>query len=207
MSGGIDVGAGREQLAELHEGRPELVEHLAQAAAAIRDRNARPPGRSVPGEIPEPVPAQHVPEPVPRRDLRDLGQAPEVPRPSLARRHAGIVRARPRRLLGPLEKRKAVLELRDSELERLHRLARRDSELGADVRGRITRGVAEALRLAAPTRDDVREGGAQLVPLDADRFASSSASSSPALRGEHEGAETGEGQRLERAAVATRGRP
>ena len=42
MSGGHDVGPRREQLAELDERRPELVEHLAQPAAAVGDRLRRP---------------------------------------------------------------------------------------------------------------------------------------------------------------------
>ena len=45
------VGAGREQLAELHERRPELVEHLAQVLPALRRLASRPP-RAVPPPTP-----------------------------------------------------------------------------------------------------------------------------------------------------------
>ena len=62
-----DVGARREQLAELHERRPELVERLAQVAAERRQvlvvDDRRPPQRP---------PLEHEPEAVPGRNLGDL---------------------------------------------------------------------------------------------------------------------------------------
>jgi len=64
-----DVGARREQLAELDERRPELVEHLAQVPAARRPLDSgirRPPA------------LDRVPEAVAHRDLGDLAQATEV---------------------------------------------------------------------------------------------------------------------------------
>ena len=60
-----------------------------------------------------------------------------------------------------------MLELRDAELERLHRIPRSHSELGAEPRGSISGRVAEPLRLPPPALEDVRERRAQLVPLDA----------------------------------------
>ena len=77
-----DVGPRREQLAELDERRAELVEHLAQVLAALRrrcpsssvDGVGRPGSRSV-----RLVALEEVAEAVPDRDLRDLGDAPEVP--------------------------------------------------------------------------------------------------------------------------------
>ena len=75
-----DVGPRREQLAELHERRPELVEHLAQVDAARGgglglDRGALAPGQQV-GQL---VLLEEVAEPVTDGHLGDLGQAPEVP--------------------------------------------------------------------------------------------------------------------------------
>ena len=86
---GHDVGARREQLAELDERRPELVEHLAQVASALRAL-AVPHRREllVPGqEVGQPVALEEVAEPVPDRDLRDLAQAAEIALLLRARRH------------------------------------------------------------------------------------------------------------------------
>jgi hypothetical protein len=77
-----DVRAGREQLPELDERRTELVEHLAQVLAPrgpaglglqARHRRARP--RQQVGQL---VGLEEVAEPVPDRDLGDLGHAPEA---------------------------------------------------------------------------------------------------------------------------------
>ena len=75
-----DVGPRREQLAELHERRPELVEHLAQVGAALSrgvalERRALAPRQ----QVGQPVLLEEVAEAVPHRDLRDLGEPPEVP--------------------------------------------------------------------------------------------------------------------------------
>ena len=88
-----DVRPGREQLAELHECRAELVEHLAQVLSAKRalavDRaDLRRPG----DEIGQPVALEEVAEAVLDRDLRDFGDAPEVLRRGRARsRHRFIL--------------------------------------------------------------------------------------------------------------------
>ena len=79
MSGGSDVGTRREQLAELDERRPELVEHLAQVLSSLRrlalDLAARPRAAA---EIGQAMVLEPVAEAVPNRDLRDLRKAPEV---------------------------------------------------------------------------------------------------------------------------------
>ena len=59
-----DVGPGREQLPELDERRPELVEHLAQVPAA----QGRRAGVAVPPAV------EHEAEAVADRDLGDLAQ-------------------------------------------------------------------------------------------------------------------------------------
>jgi hypothetical protein len=75
-----DVGAGREELAELDESRAELVEHLAQVLAplgrAALGRHALAAG----DQVGQTVGLEEVAEAVLDRDLRDLGDAPEVPR-------------------------------------------------------------------------------------------------------------------------------
>ena len=48
MSGGTTSGPRREQLAELDEGRAELVEHLAQVLAALRTVGLRSGSTFVP---------------------------------------------------------------------------------------------------------------------------------------------------------------
>ena len=76
-----DVGTRREQLPELDERRPELVEHLAQVLAALGrcrlrlERHGCPrPGQEV-GQL---VRLEPVAEAVPYGDLGDLRHAPEV---------------------------------------------------------------------------------------------------------------------------------
>src|SRR5439155_10863362 len=75
-----DVRPGREQLAELDERRPELVEHLAQVLTALRrlpvEVDARTASRK---QVGQPVGVEPVAEPVSDRDLRDLRQAAEIP--------------------------------------------------------------------------------------------------------------------------------
>ncbi len=76
-----DVRARREQLAELDERRPELVEHLAEvlpprrAGAVPRHRRRVDPLRDQVGEA---VPLEEVAEAVLDRDLRDLRETAEV---------------------------------------------------------------------------------------------------------------------------------
>jgi hypothetical protein len=101
-----DVGAGREELAELDEGRAELVEHLAQVPAALggagrggaEPRAARAAGRSGGG-------LEEVAEAVPDRDLGDLGDPAEVPAAGRARHALSVTRAQghrtPRGSVGP----------------------------------------------------------------------------------------------------------
>ena len=75
-----DVGPRREQLAELDEGRPELVEQLAQVLAALRGRSLRRELRPPRQQVGQAVGLEEVAEPVPDGHLRNLGEAPEVPR-------------------------------------------------------------------------------------------------------------------------------
>ena len=80
MSGRVE-----RQLAELDEGRPELVEHLAQVLAARRpgrpfaaaQARLRGPARQQVGEL---VRLEEVPEAVLHHDLGDLRQAAEIAR-------------------------------------------------------------------------------------------------------------------------------
>ena len=69
-----DVGTGRQQLAELHERRAELVEQLTQMVPARCDSLDA-------ADIPTAgaMSFDHIAEPVPHRDLGDLAQAAEVP--------------------------------------------------------------------------------------------------------------------------------
>ncbi len=75
--GGQDVWSRAEQLAELHEGRSQFVEHLADVAAALSGwRRARP--APVPEGREETVPLEEVAEAVTEGDLRDLSYPLEV---------------------------------------------------------------------------------------------------------------------------------
>ncbi len=69
----------REKLPELDEGRPELVEHLAEPLTA---RRALPHGRHLAlaarDDVAEAMGLEEVAEAVPRRDLCDLGKAAEL---------------------------------------------------------------------------------------------------------------------------------
>ena len=76
------VGPHREELAELDEGRAELVEELAQVLAALRrraldDPRAVPAAREKVGQL---VALEEVAEAVPDGDLGDLRQPAEVAR-------------------------------------------------------------------------------------------------------------------------------
>src|SRR5206468_2108775 len=77
---GQDVGAHREQLAELDEGRTELVEQLAEVLPALR-RRALEKFRPVPAardQVGQLVALEEVAEAVPDGDLGDLRQPAEV---------------------------------------------------------------------------------------------------------------------------------
>ena len=139
-----DVGARRQQLPELDERRPELVEHLAEARATgrrLRHVDPRPERQ----EVAQPVSLEEVAEPVTDRDLRDLGQPADVPRGrrhgisvtgaletaverglrNRRRRQVGLGqvvgrrrrRSRHRWTFGPLQQAQTVLELRDTQCE------------------------------------------------------------------------------------------
>ncbi len=74
-----DVRPSREELAELDEGRPELVEQLAQMAAPLRapvrvELDARCPRE----DVRQLVALEEVAEAVPDRDLRDLGEPADL---------------------------------------------------------------------------------------------------------------------------------
>ena len=76
-----DVWTHREQLAELDEGRAELVEELAEmlaalGCAALEELRPVPAARD---QVGQPVPLEEVAEAVPDRDLGDLRQPAEVP--------------------------------------------------------------------------------------------------------------------------------
>ncbi len=90
-----DVRAGGEQLPELHERRPELVEHRAQVGAALRRRLVV---RVAAAQAPV---LEQVPEAVARGDLSDLRESPEVAR--RGRRHASVLQRPqpPRPPVGP----------------------------------------------------------------------------------------------------------
>ena len=90
-----DVGPGREQLPELHEGRAELLEHLAEVNATLGrcfgfDRRALPPRQ----QVGQPVLVEEVPEPVADGDLRNLRQAPQIPLSRLRRHGVSVARVR-----------------------------------------------------------------------------------------------------------------
>ena len=80
------VGPGGEELAELDEGRAELVEHLAQAPAAVGELRV----------VVAAPPVDQVAEAVARGDAPDLGQ-PADPPLRFRRRHRLIVDAVARR--------------------------------------------------------------------------------------------------------------
>src|SRR4029079_15084382 len=65
-----DGGAGREELAELDEGRGELVESLAQVSAALGGaRGCRAELRAARQQVGQAVSLEEVAEAVPDRDL------------------------------------------------------------------------------------------------------------------------------------------
>jgi hypothetical protein len=77
-----DVGSGREQLAELHERRPQLVEHLAQVTAERRQVLGLDDGCAA-----QRPPLEHEAETVLRGNLRNLAQAAHRPPPVRERGH------------------------------------------------------------------------------------------------------------------------
>ena len=83
-----DVGAGREQLAELDEGRAELVEHLTQVPAALGGAgHFRVQLRAAGEEVGQAMGLEEVAEAVPDRDLGDLGDPAKVLPPAGRARH------------------------------------------------------------------------------------------------------------------------
>ena len=85
-----DVGPHREQLAELDEGRAELVEELAKVLAAFRrgaleELGPVPAARDQVGQL---VALEEVAEAVPDGDLGDLRQPAEVPSLRRCLRHS-----------------------------------------------------------------------------------------------------------------------
>ena len=71
----------REQLPELHEGRAEIVEQLAEVAAALARARCRAADRVLARhEVGQLVRGEEVAEPVPDRGLRNLGDPPDRPR-------------------------------------------------------------------------------------------------------------------------------
>ena len=80
---GQDVGAGREELAELDEGRPELDEELAEArgglAVAVGGSGAAVDGgRVAPEHVAEARALEVRAEAVPRDDRRDLAEPVQI---------------------------------------------------------------------------------------------------------------------------------
>ena len=80
-----DVGPRREELPELHERRPELVEDLAQVLAAggrgavLGGHGSHPLLRRAAGqEVAELVRLEEIAEAVAHHDLRDLGETPDA---------------------------------------------------------------------------------------------------------------------------------
>ena len=91
-----DVRPRREQLPELHERRPELVEHLAEPPSALRLALLELPALPARKQVADPVLAERVAEAVPGGHLRDLGETAEAPRRlHLWSGHPPIVRRRP----------------------------------------------------------------------------------------------------------------
>ena len=70
----------REQLAELHEGRAEIVEQLAEVAAALGGLAVERDRVLARHEVGQLVRGEEVAEPVPDRGLRNLGNPPDRPR-------------------------------------------------------------------------------------------------------------------------------
>ena len=73
-----DVGPRREQLAELDEGRAELVQHLAEVLAALGGRALRRETLLSGQQVGQPVGLEEVAEPVLDRHLGDFRHAPEI---------------------------------------------------------------------------------------------------------------------------------
>ena len=113
-----DVRPRREQLAELHERRPELVEHLAQVLAAQR-RRAR---------VAVPAAVDDEAEAVPHRDLGDLAQAADARGLRARRSH-------------PLQCDRALPSAgergRDASVDRDHRAGRRARPVADEERDRL----------------------------------------------------------------------
>ena len=120
-----DVRPGREQLPELDERRPELVEHLAQVAAAQRSASRRRRVRA--------AAVEHEPEAVAHRDLGDLAQAADARGLRAGRGHRPqccTPSGRPVRVL-------AGERAGDAAVDRDHRAGRGARAVGDEERDRL----------------------------------------------------------------------
>ena len=150
-----DVGARREQLAELDERRAELVEHLAQPAAAIAVELA----------VRCPAPVEQVPEAVPGGDAPDLRDARERPLRAVGRHRLSVASSGD---AVSLEQPQPMLELGDAEREVLDLLAAGKPRARQRALHRLVAAIADALELGPPGRDGVAHCLPHRVALDAD---------------------------------------
>ena len=155
-----DVRPGREQLAELDERRPELVEHLAQPAPAVgRAASVVGPARRRSTTYPKPwrVATRPISE---RRPSVRWGCAVSSSVSPACSTATGC----------GLEQPDAVLELRDPQRRdrRSPRAARAGAWRSAGRPARRGGHRAELLRLAAPARERVAHGSPQVVALEPD---------------------------------------
>ena len=145
-----EVGPCREQLPELDERRPELVQHLPE-----------PPSSIGIGRLGRASPVEEVAEAVPRRHAADLGDAREAPLRRLghASAYARVV---------ALEQAQAVLELRHAEREIVDVLASRETRLREPLLDRLVAPIAQALELVTPRCHGVSHRPTHRVAIDTD---------------------------------------
>ena len=144
----------REELAELHERRAELVEHLAEASAAVVVRLA----------VGGAAPVEQVAEPVPRRDAADLRHPAKAALRLAGHRWARLVRDLGRIVL---EEPDPVFELCDTKGEVVDLLALCQPRPGEGPLDGLVPPSAEALRLVPPRRERVPDGSAHRVAVGA----------------------------------------
>ncbi len=142
---------------------------------------------------------------MPRRDLGDLGEPTDAPRrPGLRRGHSRIVGRRSRSALGAaLEQLQPMLELRDPKLELRDDLAGCDAELGRRTRRGSCRSSPTRRASRRQLSNTSRDGGSNLVPLDAEARCEIVGQGVRATRRERERADPGEGQGLERPTIVS----